>query len=527
MVNDLSQIRSALAQHKPLSLPTFGRKASAVLVPLMEHQGELCVILTRRSSNLPMHAGEISFPGGHVEEHDESTLDAALREAWEEVGIPPEACEHLGAMDDFSTVTGYRISPHVVLVNGPIEFKPVQEEVAEILLVPWSVFFRQPTDMRLEVFRKGRREHFPLYRHQGNIIWGATARMMADLVDVVRPEGLPPREKAAVAVLQRILDAKRIVLTTHLNPDPDGLCAEMAMEELLLALGKEVRIANCHEVPPIWPSITFRSPLTAPYHAGDVDPHSYDLLLVVDTSEHKRLGTVAHLANASVGRIAAIDHHLDGSMGNETLLLDSESSSTCETVYTLLLRMGFPMTSRAANALYMGILYDTNGFRYINNRSLPLKAAAHLVEMGADASSIQEELFSNVTPGRLRAQSIAVERLKLEFGGHLAWTWLTRGDCRTHEIDDEDTSEISSMLLSMQGVRVSAFFRELADSTPESPKYKLSMRSLRHVAIGPICMKFGGGGHANAAGATFHQLPAAAMEQLRPYLQALLATPAA
>lgn len=523
MLDDLVSIRTALALHKPLALPTFGRKASAVLIPLMEHEGEVCVILTRRSANLPMHAGEISFPGGHVEPQDTSTLDAALREAWEEVGIPPEACEHLGAMDDFSTVTGYRISPHVVALNRSVKFTPVKEEVAEILMVPWSLFSRQPTDMRLEVFRKGRREHFPLYRHQGNLIWGATARMMADLVDVVQPGGLAHKDKAATAVLQRILDSRRVVVTTHLNPDPDGLCAEMAMEELLLALGKEVRIANCHPTPPIWPSISFRSPLIAPYAAGAIEPHSFDLLLVLDTSEHKRLGTVASLAHASAGKIAAVDHHLDGSMGNETLLLDSEASSTCETVYTLLLRMGFPMTPRAANALYMGILYDTNGFRYINNRSLPLKAAAHLVEMGADASSIQEELFSNVTPGRLRAQSIAVERLTLEYGGQLAWTWLNRSDCSSHEIDDEDTSEISSMLLSMRGVRVSAFFRELADSTPGNPRFKLSMRSLRHVPIGPVCMKFGGGGHANAAGATFHVAPEVAMDSLRPYLEAVLA----
>lgn len=521
-MTSLDDIRRALSGHIPLLLPSFGRKASAVLIPLLEVDGELSVVFTRRSATLPVHPGEISFPGGHIEADDASTLDAAMREAWEEIGLPANRCEVLGAMDDFSTVTGYRITPHVVLIRGPFEFKPLQEEVAEVLCVPWATFDTQPADYRLEVFRKGRREHFPLYRHEGHVIWGATARIMADFLDVVHPDGRTEVEIAASAVMRRVLAAKSVVLTTHVNPDPDGLCSEMAMEELLLSLGKKVTVVNAHPTPPIWPSIQFRSPLLHPPLDVAALASEHELMLIVDTSEHQRVGAVSDLAEAMTGRLAAIDHHMNGSMDHETVLLDSHSSSTCEIVYSLLQRAGFPFTQRACDALFMGIMYDTNGFRYINNRSLPLKAAAHLVEMGADAMAIQEELFSNVTEGRLKAQRIALERMQLEFDKQFAWSYLTREDCSREHIDDEDASEISSLMLSMQGVHISAFFKETRVSKPEARIFKLSMRSSRGYPIGPVCISFGGGGHANAAGATFPELPEQAMEKLRPLIKRVL-----
>jgi len=517
-------IKSALASHQPLALPTFDRRASAVLIPLMVHDGQLKVILTRRSPDLPVHAGEISFPGGHVEP-GETTIEAAFREAQEEIGLPANRCTLLGTIDDFSTVTGFRITPHVVLVEEGTQFYPTADEVAEILLVPWDTFIGPQNDMRLEVFRKGRREHFPLYRHGGNVIWGATARMMADLLDIVLPDARPREQIQAGAVLQRLLAANRILITTHVNPDPDGLCAQMAMEELLLRLGKQVAIINSDPPPAVYPSIGFRSPTLDPRTQPETIAPQWDLLLVLDTSEHKRIGQVASLAHLMTGRVVAVDHHLAGSMDNETILLDSTASSTCELVYSLLQRVGFPFNPRASSALYMGLMYDTNGFRYINNRSLPLKAAAHLVEMGADAMGIQEELFSSVTLGRIKANQITLAHMQLMFDSRFAWTYLTKEECSQHQIDSEDSSDVSAMLLSIAGVQAAAFLRELPESTAASPRFKLSMRSLRGYPIGPLCMSLGGGGHANAAGATVFEAPDTLIARIAPELERILAQP--
>ncbi len=161
---------------------------AAVLVPLVERRNGLSVVLTRRTDNLRSHAGEISFPGGRIEASDPTVVDAALREAQEEVGLPPERVEVLGRLNCYLTRTGYRVHPIVGMLQSPVTLRPQPEEVAEIFEVPLAFFLdpsnHQPLDFELD----GRTYRFYAMPYGDYYIWGATAGMLRNLYLVLRGE---------------------------------------------------------------------------------------------------------------------------------------------------------------------------------------------------------------------------------------------------------------------------------------------------------------------------------------------------
>jgi 8-oxo-dGTP pyrophosphatase MutT (NUDIX family) len=160
-------------------------KRAGVLVPLIERGGELSVLLTRRTDHLYDHAGQISFPGGRVDPGDEGPVAAALREAAEEVGLPPGQVELAGELDLYVTRTGFEITP-VVGFTAPFEAKPDSFEVAEVFEVPLH-FVLDPAsrEVHSRVF-KGKERQYYVYPYRDYYIWGATAGMLNNLAEVLR-----------------------------------------------------------------------------------------------------------------------------------------------------------------------------------------------------------------------------------------------------------------------------------------------------------------------------------------------------
>lgn len=156
-------------------------KPAAVLVPIIERDGVLSILLTRRRADLSSHGGQISFPGGKVEDQDCAPLDTALRETEEEVGILRDFVEVLGYCDDYQTVTGYRIVPVVGLVRGDFELSANAREVAEIFEVPFD-FFMDSDNLRKEsLIWQGKRRHYFAMPYGNYYIWGATAGILKNL----------------------------------------------------------------------------------------------------------------------------------------------------------------------------------------------------------------------------------------------------------------------------------------------------------------------------------------------------------
>jgi 8-oxo-dGTP pyrophosphatase MutT (NUDIX family) len=189
------QIRRAIARHQPVLRPEFGA-AAAVLVPLLPRPEGLHVLFTERSKELRAHAGQISFPGGRVELTDAGAPAAALREAQEEVGLDNEDVEILGMLDDCPTfVTGFVITPVVGLVNplaftsaGRYPWNPSPAEIGALHELPLADFL-DPRNLRIEMReREGRMFELYWYTVQGQVVWGATARILSQLIQLAQED---------------------------------------------------------------------------------------------------------------------------------------------------------------------------------------------------------------------------------------------------------------------------------------------------------------------------------------------------
>jgi len=156
-------------------------KTAAVLVPLLDLQ-EPQIVLTRRAEHLPQHPGQVSFPGGAAEEDDTSAVQTALREAHEEIGLPPEAVRPVGFLDRMDTISDYRVLPVVALVTRPVKWVPDEREVAEVFTVPLSVAL-DAGRYETRIFEQHGKE-YTIYslKWEGYNIWGATAAMLMNLI---------------------------------------------------------------------------------------------------------------------------------------------------------------------------------------------------------------------------------------------------------------------------------------------------------------------------------------------------------
>ena len=157
-------------------------RTAAVLVPVLDER-EPRVLLTRRADGLPQHAGQVSFPGGRAEPADESAVHTALREAFEEIGLPESNVTPVGFLDRFDIISNYRILPVVGLVKTPDQWLLDEREVAEVFSVPLSVAANRDEYQRREYRRGDTRYVGHFMEWKGHTVWGATAAMLLNLGD--------------------------------------------------------------------------------------------------------------------------------------------------------------------------------------------------------------------------------------------------------------------------------------------------------------------------------------------------------
>ncbi|MGO9956120.1 MAG: NUDIX hydrolase [Solirubrobacteraceae bacterium] len=168
------------------ALDVHGRTDAAVLVALYESEGRAHAVFTRRRDDLRRHAGEISFPGGRYEDTDADLQDTALREAHEEIGLPPASVRVLGALQPTPTIaTGYAIYPFVGLIDPGMVWTLSAGEVAEVLELALDDLIAGYGRRRL--VRRGLPIRTDTYVVGADLIWGATARILADLFDRIGP----------------------------------------------------------------------------------------------------------------------------------------------------------------------------------------------------------------------------------------------------------------------------------------------------------------------------------------------------
>jgi 8-oxo-dGTP pyrophosphatase MutT (NUDIX family) len=185
---DFAALVARLAERPRLEVRLDGFRESAVLVPiLVEPDLPPRLIFIVREAAMRTHAGQIAFPGGQRDEGDVDLRATAIRETSEELGIAPAAIEVLGLLDDVPTPSSYVITPVVARVDGPVRLSPAPGEVAEVMLVELTAL-ADPANYRCAGVREFLGVSYDMheYRVAARVVWGATARMVCQLLDALR-----------------------------------------------------------------------------------------------------------------------------------------------------------------------------------------------------------------------------------------------------------------------------------------------------------------------------------------------------
>ena len=162
-------------------------KRAAVLVPLLRHDGEWHLLFTRRTDKVESHKNQVSFPGGACDEGETTPEQTALREANEEIGLDPNQVRVLGQLNSMLTITSFLVTPVVGVIPWPAVFRPAQAEVARIFTMPLTWLAERSN--RWEFNLLGRAHSVIVYHpFDGEILWGATARMSVDFLEMLFPD---------------------------------------------------------------------------------------------------------------------------------------------------------------------------------------------------------------------------------------------------------------------------------------------------------------------------------------------------
>jgi 8-oxo-dGTP pyrophosphatase MutT (NUDIX family) len=188
-----TKLKILLAARQKRYIDDPERIRSAVLIPLYQDRGQYYIVFIKRTDTVKTHKGQISFPGGALDRGDKTLLDTALRECHEEIGVRAEDVEILGELDDeITTTSNYIVTPFVALIPWPYRFTREKAEVAEILSVPVAALLDKTCLKKdIETLDVGIVVDSYNYHYQGKVIWGATARILHKLLDILGGAGIP------------------------------------------------------------------------------------------------------------------------------------------------------------------------------------------------------------------------------------------------------------------------------------------------------------------------------------------------
>jgi len=298
-------------------------------------------------------------------------------------------------------------------------------------------------------------------------------------------------------------DGDDFVLTTHVNPDGDGLGSELALKAALDRLGKRVRIVNHSATPGHYLWLDPRA-LVERYSPEIHDPviAAAGSIIILDTNQPDRLRSLEGPVLTSKARRVVVDHHLNPHPFADTYFIDDGATSTGELVFRLLTTLpGGPLGPDIAVPLYTAIMTDTGSFRYPRTGAETHRIIARLIEEGADPPSIFSSVYETWSPGRMRLLGEALDTLSVSHGGSVAHMLTTRKMFSGTGTTEIETDTFSVYPMNIGNVRIGMLFTELNDGV------KISFRSKGSIPVNQLAQEFGGNGHLNAAGARLHNIP--------------------
>jgi bifunctional oligoribonuclease and PAP phosphatase NrnA len=306
---------------------------------------------------------------------------------------------------------------------------------------------------------------------------------------------------------------QRVCLTTHVNPDGDGIGSEVGLVHLLRPQGIEAVITNPSPTPPRFSFLFDDLPGVDRSAEAVKELRRADLIIVLDISDLTRLGMLIETVRNRGVPVGCVDHHVSaGMLPPGPRYLDPGAAATGELIFELAKANGWAVSQAAARALYVAILTDTGGFRFSNTRPRTLRVAADLLETGVDAEKIYLEVYARAPEGRPRLFAEALQTLVVEPEYGLAWVTVPPGAIERLGVSSDDLDGVVEFPRSIEGVRMALLFREISQG-----RIKVSLRSVGDVDVAAFAKPYGGGGHTKAAGLS---LPGSLAEVQATILQA-------
>ena len=303
-----------------------------------------------------------------------------------------------------------------------------------------------------------------------------------------------------------LLDAKKIVLCTHVSPDGDTLGSSLGLAQCLQKLGKEV-IVYCDDL--VNKSFSFIPGIELLQRPDANNSVEADLLVVIDASSFDRIGIVGEVVKYK--QLLNIDHHISNTHFADFVYLDSKAAATGEIMCELLQEMAWPIEHNIAECFYISISTDCGSFRYANTTPKTMRAGAWLLEQGVRPNEISDKLDMK---SRLTVEMLAkvLPSLTFEADGKIAYLTITNDLYNK----DANTDSFVNYPRYIDGVEVAIMFKAV-----EPKVTRVSMRS-SNVDVAQVALCFGGGGHIRAAGCTIYAPVEEAREQLLAKLRELV-----
>ncbi len=308
---------------------------------------------------------------------------------------------------------------------------------------------------------------------------------------------MKPNDQSIASIVRTLNQARSIVLTTHVNPDGDGLGSEAAIGYVLKRLKKKVAVINTSETPRQYQFLNDGKMFNT-YDSAKHDQiiRSSDVILVLDISVSKRLDRMQQAVLESPAMKICIDHHLDNDGFAGHTWADPTAPATCEMMYDLIKNhFKSKIDYKIARALYTGMITDTGNFRFNSTRPETLIISSELLKTGVKPNDIYANVFEQGSLNTIKLLGLLLERMKRECGGGFHWTYLTQEDFRKTQTRPSDTEGYVDYTLKLENSRMGVFFYETADGFT-----KVSLRAKGNVNVQKFAKTYGGGGHFSASG---------------------------
>jgi phosphoesterase RecJ-like protein len=303
------------------------------------------------------------------------------------------------------------------------------------------------------------------------------------------------------AIIDALATKKRVLVTTHVRPDGDALGSSVALILGLRAKGIDAELLVLSKLPRKYAFVVTDNAVVvhdadAGWPAALSDLSRFDALAVCDTGTWNQLpGLKDRVSGWRVPKLV-IDHHLTQEDWATTKLVVTGAAAAAEVVGELLDRWGVPLTPAIGAALFLGLASDTGWFQFANTRPQTFRLAARLVEAGVDTDRMYQLLYQNEAAERFALQARAQQSLELLAGGRLAVMRVTASDFAETGGSVADTENVINLPLQIRAVQASILLTE----PPEGGPVRVSLRSKGQVDVARFAERFGGGGHARAAG---------------------------